>query len=303
MFDNASRSDLASRSDTALRAESVDVFAGVVDLPPHVRVDARLKLHVDFHAGATRLTERREEGAMRFRFPRAHGRSPEAILVNIAGGLAGGDRVGIEVQAGEGASIAVSSAAAERIYRSAGAVTTLSTSLRLGAGATGLWLPQETILHDGARVKRSFTLDLAANSSAVFGEMLFFGRRASGEGFGRGSLAESWRVRRDGKLILADETRLTDDFSADILRPASLFNHVALATLLFAHPDAAEHLDAIRALLPEETGLECGATDLGGLILIRFAGEKAASLRRHVIHLAEDLARRLAQPLPRALMN
>jgi urease accessory protein len=293
MFDNALLSDTLSRADLASRSEPADPFAGMIDLPQHVRVDARLKLHVDFHAGATRLTERREEGAMRFRFPRAHGRAPEAILVNIAGGLAGGD----------GASIAVSSAAAERIYRSAGAVTTLSTTLTLHAGATGLWLPQETILHDGARVKRSFSLDLAADSSAVFGEMLFFGRRASGEGFGRGGFAESWRVRRNGRLILADETRLTDDFSADILRPAALAGYVALATLLFAHAEASEHLDAIRALLPDESGLECGATDLGGLILIRFAGENAAKLRRHVVHLADNLAGRVAQPLPRALMN
>lgn len=288
------------RSDIRERGTLIPVTG---DLPASVRVDARLKLHVDFHAGSTRLTERREEGAFRFRFPRAHGRAPEAILVNVAGGLAGGDRVTTEIVAGEGASLSVASAAAERIYRSAGAATALSATLNLADRATLIWLPQETILHDGARVERRFVIDIAPRASLVFGEMLFFGRRASGEGFGLGTLRESWRVRRGGKLILADETRLAGDFSTDIQRPAALHHHVALATLLFAHMDAADHLDAIRAGLADEPGLEVGASDLGGLIFIRMASPDTAQLRRRFVQIAETLVRRMARPMPRAMMN
>jgi len=293
-FDNASRFDAPPA-----------VLAGLSppDLPSAVRVDARLRLHVDYHDGATRIADRHEAGASRFRFPRAHGRAPEAILVNIAGGLAGGDRVTCEVVVGEGASLAVSSAAAERIYRSAGEATRISMTLGVAAGATAIWLPQETILHDGARIRRRFDIDLAAGASLVFGEMLFLGRRASGEGFGRGSLRESWRVRRAGRLILADETRLGGDFSTDILRAAALGGHVALATLILAHAEAGEHLDLIRALLPDEPDIECGASDLGGLILIRFASSNAAHLRRHVVDMAGFLVQRVAQPLPRALSH
>lgn len=293
-FDSASRFDAPPAAIPALPAQ---------DLPAVVRVDARLKLHVDFHGGVTRLTERHEAGAFRFRFPRAHGRSPEAILVNIAGGLAGGDRVTSDIAVGEGACLAVSSAAAERIYRSAGDATRISMALDVAAGGTAIWLPQETILHDGARADRRFSIDLAEGASLVFGEMLFFGRRASGEGYGRGALRESWRVRRAGRLILADETRLGGDFSTDILRAAALGGHVALATLLFADANAGEHLDALRALLPDEADIECGASDLGGLILIRLASSNAARLRRHVVDMAEFLVRRVAQPLPRALSH
>lgn len=293
-FDSASRFDAPPAVPAGLPAP---------DLPAVVRVDARLKLHVDFHGGATRLTERHEAGAFRFRFPRAHGRAPEAILVNIAGGLAGGDRVTSDIAVGEGASLAVSSAAAERIYRSAGEATRIAMMLDVAAGGTAVWLPQETILHDGARADRRFTITLAEGASLVFGEMLFFGRRASGEGYGRGHLRESWRVRQAGRLILADETRLGGDFSTDILRAAALGGHVALATLLFADANAGEHLDALRALLPDEPDIECGASDLGGLVLIRFASSNAARLRRHVVDMAEFLVRRVAQPLPRALSH
>lgn len=294
MFGSVLRSDFRERG-----APTPDTG----DLPASVRVDARLKLHVDFHAGATRLTERREEGAFRFRFPHAHGRAPEAILVNMAGGLAGGDRVRSEIVAGEGAALSLTSAAAERIYRSAGATTMLSATLNLAERATVIWLPQETILHDGARVERRFTIDIASRASLVFGEMLFFGRRASGEGYGLGALRESWRVRHGGKLILADETRLGGDFSADIQRPAALGDHVGLATLLFMHPHAGEHLDAIRAALPDSPGLECGASNLGGMIFIRMASPDTAQLRRRFVQIAETLVRRVAQPMPRAMMN
>lgn len=295
MFDNASRCDPIANPDKA--------STGPADLPQSVRVDARLKLHVDFHDGATRLTERREDGAFRFRFPRAHGRPPEAILVNVAGGLAGGDRVAIEVMVGEGASLSISSAAAERVYRSAGSTTLLNANLTLGERATGLWLPQETILHDGARIERRFDIDLAPLATLVFGEMLYFGRRASGEGYGLGAFRESWRVKCGGKLILADETRLSGDFSTDLCRPTALADHVAVATLLLASGQASEHLDGIRGALPDEPGLEWGASDLGGLVLLRFASKDAALLRRVFLLAARYFSGLVAQPFPRALMN
>jgi urease accessory protein len=295
MFDSASPSDAA--------------VPAAFDLPASVRVDARLRLDIAFADGQSRIIERREAGAFRFRFPRAHGRAPEAVMVNIAGGLAGGDTLGAEIAVGEGATLAVSSAAAERIYRSAGDTTHLSTRLALDPDATALWLPQETILHDGARVSRRIEIEVAASARLVFGEMLFLGRRASGEGYGYGGLRESWRLRREGKLILADETRFGGDFAADILRPAALGSHVAMATLLLAHPDAGDHLAAIRANLDDEVqrdadlGLECGASDLGGLVLIRFASHDAARLRARYLRLAERLATLVGQPMPRALMN
>lgn len=296
MFDSASRFDLPETKDCA-------PGEAAVDLPRFVRVDARLRLHVDFHDGATQITERHEAGAMRLRFPRAHGRAPEAILVNVAGGLAGGDCVTTNIRTGEAASLSFSSAAAERIYRAVGAPTMLSATLDIADDATAIWLPQETILHDGARVERRFSMDLAARATLVFGEMLYFGRRASGEGFSHGALRESWRVRRGGKLILADETRLSRDFATNILRPAALGTHVALATLLFSSKDAGDHLATIRAALPEGGCVEGGASDLGGLVLIRLAAPDAARLRVDFVRLAELLVRIAGKPLPRAMLN
>jgi urease accessory protein len=301
MFGSALRFEGAGGPVPVPDLPAIDLPAS--DLPASVRVDARLKLHVTFDDGATRLAERHERGAFRFRFPRAHGRAPEAVIVNIAGGLAGGDRLDSDIAVGEGATLALSSAAAERVYRSAGEMTRLATALAVDEGATCLWLPQETILHDGARLSRHFEIDLAARASLVFGEMLYFGRRASGEGFGAGDIRESWRIRRAGRLVLADETRLSGDFSADLRGQAALGDHVALATLVFAHPDASDHLDAIRQAIAPVSGVDIGATDLGGLVLLRLTGKDAAGLRRSFVALAGCLAGLARQPLPRAMMN
>lgn len=271
------------------------------DLPPHVRVSARLTLEMAFADGVTRITERREEGAFRFRFPKTHGAAPEVTLVNIAGGLAGGDSLTSEIALREGAQMTLSSAAAERIYRSGGDSTRLEAHLRLAPGASALWLPQETILHDGARVERRFSIDLAPGANLLFGEMLYFGRRATGEGFTFGSLRESWRLRRGGRLILADETRLSGDFGESLLHPVALSNHVALATLLLAGEDAAEALPLIYDELPDERAIEAGASDLGGLVLIRIAAEDAARLKALTLKLASILSPRLGLTMPRAL--
>jgi len=313
MFTSALRSDKAKSSEVAsgLRQDFASMNDGAsataghfsADLPASVRVDARLKLGVERFGAETRLAQRHESGAFRFRFPRAHGRPPEAVTVNIAGGLAGGDRVLAELRVGEGASLAFTSAAAERIYRSAGDTTRLSSRLILETGARALWLPQETILHNGARVERRFEIDIAVDARLLFGEILYFGRRASGEGYDAGMMRESWRVRHAGRLALADETRLDGLALALGADKAALGHHVAMATLLFAHPDAGEALEPVRAVLDAEETLESGATDLGPLVLVRLLSADAARLRGLVLELAALLAARIGMPMPRALLN
>ena len=271
------------------------------DLPPSVRVDARLDLALDAPAGTTRIARRHEQGAFRLRFPKSHCTTPEVCLVNIAGGLAGGDRVSFRFDAGPDAGAQVSSAAAERIYRSAGDVTRIETRLTLDDRARVLWLPQETILHGGARLDRRFAIDVAPSARLLFGEMLYFGRRASGETFTAGHLRESWRLRLGPTLTYADELRITGEFAADILHPVALFEHVAVATLILCAQDADEALDPIRATLASRHGIEGGASNLGGAVVIRLAARDAAGLRQTVLGLAAVMAARLPLPLPRSL--
>lgn len=285
-------------SGNALRSDG-----DALRLPPAVRVEARLRLGLAHLDGQSRLTERHEAGAFRFRFPRAHGRPPEAVLVNVAGGLAGGDSVSIDLRLGPSSTLALSSATAERIYRSDGSPTRLSNRLEIGPHARMLWLPQETILFEQAALERHFDIDLAATGRLVLGEMLYFGRVASGETFTRGAIRDRWRLRRTGRLAFAEDLRLDLAGGGALRDPIALGDHVALGTLLLALDEPQDLLEAIRGLLAEEPGLEIGSTLIDGLVLLRMAGKDAALLRRRLLQVARFVLGRIGMAYPRAFTN
>src|SRR5215207_4552810 len=123
----------------------------------------RLALEIAANGAVTR---RREEGCTKLRVPTlAAGRAPEAIIINTSGGLAGGDRLEIDVQAAS--DLCLTTQAAEKIYRSLSDNTRLSTRLSGRDEARLLWLPQETILFDGARLERSLEVDLQENAGLL----------------------------------------------------------------------------------------------------------------------------------------
>ncbi len=160
------------------------------------RAVGRIELSVGAAARGSCRRVLREEGSLRLRFPNvAPGGALEAVIINTAGGMTGGDRFELNIEVGEGARLTVSTAAAEKIYRSLGADTAVNVKLKVGAGATLAWLPQETILFDRMRLRRTIEADLAPDASLIIAEMLVFGRSAMGERVARGHLFDRWRIR------------------------------------------------------------------------------------------------------------
>src|SRR5580698_8588103 len=102
--------------------------------------------------GVTRRRDLHESGSLRVRFPSPEGEGLSGVFVNTAGGVAGGDRFDIEIAAGEGAHLTLTTAAAEKVYRATAKPAELAISLKVAAGARLAWLPQETILFDRAKV-------------------------------------------------------------------------------------------------------------------------------------------------------
>ena len=165
----------------------------------------------------------------------------------------------------------------------------------MGADAILEFLPLETILFDGARLCRETVVDLAPNASFLGGDILVFGRRASGEAFSRGFLREVWQIRRDGRLVWGDALHLEDDISAIIDDPACFDGAVAFATLVLA-PSARDprgFLDGARRIqLAGPTGaLRSGVTAVAGLVVARWLASDAAALRRAYADLAAHLRR------------
>src|SRR3954452_7891038 len=118
------------------------------------RAVGAVKFDVHQVAGVTRRRELHESGSLRVRFPSPEARGLSAVFVNTAGGIAGGDRFEIDITAGEGSRLTVTTAAAEKVYRSHGPAALVDIALTVAAGAHLAWLPQETILFDQARVLR-----------------------------------------------------------------------------------------------------------------------------------------------------
>jgi urease accessory protein len=216
--------------------------------PSHQRSRGRLELDYHRHEGRTVLGGLYQSPPMRALFPDPEAdEAPICALVNTAGGLAGGDRVDIALSLGPGARASFSTPAAEKIYRSLGPATEISVNLQAGPGAVFEWIPQETILFEGARLDRRLSADIAEDASLLLAEALVFGRAARGETWRRGALQDFWRITRGGKLLWADGLSLGDDIAADFADPFGLANAEALGSLVLAGPLAAPDLrDALR---------------------------------------------------------
>ena len=95
--------------------------------------------------------------------------------------------------AGPSATLTITTQAAERVYRTLGPAATVDIKLKADTGSTLLWLPQETILFDGASLTRTFELDLRAGATFLAVESAIFGRAAMGEAVKSVALHDRWR--------------------------------------------------------------------------------------------------------------
>ncbi|WP_255568700.1 urease accessory protein UreD [Neoroseomonas alba] len=263
----------------------------------HQRSRGGAALRFAMARGGTRLVDLHQAAPMRILFPNPEGAEPPlAALVNTAGGLAGGDEVSIAVTLDANANAAVSTPAAEKVYRSLGPETRIATRLDVASGATLEWIPQETILFDGARLDRRIEAVLAPGARLMMAEMLVFGRHARGEALQSGSLFDSWRVRRGGRLLWADGLALAEDIRARLDHPFGFAGAEAMATLLLA--DEAP-LEPLREALREAGHVATIARP--GLLLVRWLGG-AAAVRDGLgsaIRLVRSHAFGLAPVLPR----
>lgn len=234
------------------------------------------RLRFDAVNGRLRLAERYGAAPARVLTPAlSESGVPEAVLANTSGGVAGGDSLSVAVSVGESADGTVSGQAAEKIYRAIDASAHIETQLSVEAGGRLEWLPQETILFDGARLNRRIEIDLAADSQLLLAECLVFGRKAHGEDFSSGLLQDRWRIDRDGQPIWRDALRLEGGDPA-FVAAAGFSGARALATVIYAGPEPEALLETARDMLADSNG---GATIVRGLLVIRMLGGEAGQLK------------------------
>ncbi|AKI01598.1 urease accessory protein UreH [Hoeflea sp. IMCC20628] len=269
---------------------------------PMQRTQGGGRLSVKLTSGQSRIDRLFQEGAARIRVPRVPQGSPlEAVLINTAGGLTGGDRMEWSFEAGEGASMTLATQACEKTYKAHGlSEARVSVKLKLNPSSSLAWLPQETILFDRARLARTIDVDMVAGSRLLMLEPVVFGRLAMNEAVTEGLFRDRWRIRLDGQLLHAEDMRLGPDIASALGRTAVANGGLAMATLLLVAPDAEARLNSARTIISQSGGVSyIGARRPGGpgmaetgKLLARVVAKDSYELRKvlvPLIHLLNPL--------------
>jgi urease accessory protein len=263
------------------------------------RAVGRIALSVAADNDTSRRASVHEAGSLRVRFPNAASRRTlDAVIVNTAGGMTGGDRFDIDVALGADARLTVTTAAAEKVYRSLGPDSEISVKLDVGPGASLIWLPQETILFDQVRLRRTIDVELASGGNLLLAEAAVFGRSAMGETVTDGFFFDRWRIRVDGALLFAETMRLDGAIADHLARAAAAGGGVAIAGLVKI-PGNDDAVAAVRAIQESFAG-EVGVSAWNGLVAARLVASDSAALRHDLAGILTALG---AGPLPRLWLN
>jgi urease accessory protein len=294
-------SRLAPQARTAIDGEGKGVSTAAAETARTFaanRAIGRIAFAVQAKAGVTRRARVREEGSLRVRFPGPASAELEAVIVNTAGGVAGGDRFALDVTVEPGARLVVTTAAAEKVYRTLEPDATIDVKLAVGATSSLAWLPRETILFNRARLRRTINIDLAEDARLLLAEAIVFGRSGMGETVDDAGVFDRWHLHRGGRLIHAEAMRLDGAVAAKLAQPAVANGGVAVATVLIVPADEAAAA-GIRALDDHFHG-EVGVSAWNGFAVVRLCAADGAALRHDLVAVLSAVHDR---SLPRLWLN
>lgn len=260
---------------------------------------ASLRLRFADDGGVTRLTERAHSGPLRVQkalYPEGP-RICHAIVVHPPGGVVGGDHLEIDAVLGPAAHALLTSPGAAKWYRANGRQSRQRVRIEVGAGAMCESMPQEAIFFNGADVRLGQQIVLAADARYIGCEILCLGRRACGERFASGRIAQHIEIRRAGQLLWWEQGVL-DAAGAMPDSPLGLAGHSVCATLIGVGAPLPPALIArMRALDPA-----LGVSQVKAVFVARFLGHDSERARHLMFSLWQLLRPHLlgcAAPLPR----
>lgn len=210
------------------------------------RVQGRGEIAFKNTGDQTKLDRLYQTGAAKIRLPKTHNPAIEAILINTAGGLTGGDVLTWRIEAANNTQSVFTTQACEKAYQSNSGAAHLTTEITLGSNAALAWLPQETILYNGAHLDRSLTVNLASGAIFLACEAVVLGREAMGETLDQAIFQDHWRIKRAGALAHAEETRIDATNLKALSAAALLQGHRAFATVLLVRDSDKEALETIK---------------------------------------------------------
>jgi urease accessory protein len=254
----------------------------------------RARGQVSLHLNGHKIEKLYQAGCTKMMLPKTYSEMTEAVMLNTAGGITGGDQLDISVVAQDCALVATSQTA-ERLYKSSTSPARISIQLKAQESANLHWLPQETILFDGAEIDRTIRLDMQSGSQCLIAESLVLGREAMGEVLQSCHFTDSWRLYRDGVLFHAEQLRLTEDVR-DVLATSAGGNAARLlTTIIYAGADAEQAAERLKPIISSSSSASATSCWREKLV-VRLVSADAPAGRADIVKLLLALRQ---QPLPR----
>jgi urease accessory protein len=249
------------------------------------------KLKLDFvnRDGATHVSHSYSQAPWKLQRPfyPEGDRVCHSVLLHTAGGMVGGDRLSAEINLAETTHALITTAAAAKIYRSNGLTSQQSAQIKIATGAYLEWLPQETIIFDGAIYDQCLHVELAPQATWCGWEICRYGRTARGESFLTGMVRSHTEVWQQGRPLWIDRQCLSGGIDT-IQSPHALSGKPVVASLAFiGQVIPAEIVDEARVLaktaLKGELRGEFGVTRLEQGMLCRYRGASSLEARTWLI--------------------
>jgi urease accessory protein len=265
---------------------------------------ARLELEVQRDGERSRLSHLEHRGPLRVQRPfYPEGPTPiHVYLLHPPGGMVGGDELETSVRVLPRAELLATTPAAQKLYRSLGALSSQRVRLTVGEGASLEWFPSETIVFDGAFARQTSSVELAEGAAFIGWDIGCFGRPASGLDFTRGELRQSFELRRSGTLLVVERTRVPGGSAA--LSEAWGYGKAPVYATLYAVPRAAEAAAPLAPLVRDALGdmplLKSAVTVIDGVLALRVLGSGVEPVRAALVRawsaLRPEVLGRVAAP-------
>tara|TARA_B100000029_G_scaffold304768_1_gene297649 strand:- start:2887 stop:3696 length:810 start_codon:yes stop_codon:yes gene_type:complete len=250
--------------------------------------------HIKLSVRKNRLDRLYQSGSAKLLMPRTHSDVREAVLINTAGGMTGGDKYRNELTI-KGSQLTVTSQTAERIYKSKRNPAEVSTLLNVSERSVMHWLPQETIFFNNARLSRNIELHMSSDSECLISESIVLGRHAMGESLSDCSITDNWRIYRDDELIHAEALRIKEDVPSILHSAAGLGGARIVTTILYLGPKTEQLAERLGRTLnhhPSNLGISCWS----GKLIVRLAAQDVSTGKKDIVALLWKLRQ---QNIPR----
>ncbi len=248
--------------------------------------------------GETTLSSLYQSGSLKALIPKSFRPGKEAIIINTGGGIVGGDQLSISICGGNDTETWITSQASEKVYKSIGDMSRVQIDLKVGDNSTLYWCPQELILFDRSKLSRTMNFNINNNSNLLIVENIVFGRLARGEISKNCYFFDQWRIKRDQKLVLAENFLFS---GRDCLYgKANLGHNTCIGTVIYVSLQSEGYLKQVRRIMEQEK-LNGGASCWNNCLVCRVAAEDP-SIIKHFSTLLIKLISSHERAIPRVWM-